>query len=206
MIGGNVQRFEVVEVVFDLGTGGDVEARLAEQLLDAQPHLGDRMQAAARFAAARQRDVDAFLRELRGDVRLLELGALGFDEAAWSSSRTRLIRAPASLRWSAASLPSSLSFSVSQPLLPSERTRDLFERRPDRHALEIAPSVSARRASRSFGSPSAMTAVRRLSRLFRLSRERLSPASRWSQTLPADSRRDRQASCDRFRSRPSSGR
>ena len=79
MIGGDVQRFEVVEVVFDLGPGGDFEARLAEQLLDAQPHLGDGMQAAARFTAARQRDVDALLRELGGDVRLLELGALGFD-------------------------------------------------------------------------------------------------------------------------------
>ena len=67
MIGGDVERFEVVEVVFDLGTGGDVEAGLAEQLLDAQPHLGDRMQSATRLAAARQRDVDAFLRELRGD-------------------------------------------------------------------------------------------------------------------------------------------
>ena len=79
MIGGDVERFEVVEVVFDLGPGGDFEARLAEQLLDAQPHLGDRMQATARFAASRQRDVDAFLRELRGNVRLLELGALRLD-------------------------------------------------------------------------------------------------------------------------------
>ena len=62
------------------GPGGDVEAGLAEQLLDAQPHLGDRVQSTARFAAARQRDVDALLRELRGDVRLLELGALLLDE------------------------------------------------------------------------------------------------------------------------------
>ena len=42
MIGGDVQRLEVVEVVFDLGPGGDFETGLAEQLLDAQPHLGDR--------------------------------------------------------------------------------------------------------------------------------------------------------------------
>src|SRR5882672_7518933 len=79
MIGGDVERLEVVEVVFDLGAGRHVEARLPEQLLDPQAHLRYRMQSAARFTAARQGDVDAFLRQLGGNVRLFEFEALGFD-------------------------------------------------------------------------------------------------------------------------------
>jgi hypothetical protein len=80
MIGGDVERFEVVKVVFDLGAGGNFEAGLSEQLLDAQPHLGDRVQSATRFTATRQRDVDALLRELGCDMSLLELDALFLDE------------------------------------------------------------------------------------------------------------------------------
>jgi hypothetical protein len=107
------------------------------------------MQSTARLAAARQRDVDAFLGELLRDLGLLEFLALLFDEA-WNSSRMRLRFAPASLRCSAASLPSSLSFSVSQPLLPSVRTRTSSSV-PGSDALEIAPRVSSRRESRSLG-------------------------------------------------------
>ncbi len=127
-----------------------VEARLAEQLLDAQPHLGDGMKATARFAATRQRDVDAFLGELGGDPRLLELQALLLDRrldvlADAVDDRARLPCCSAS-----ASLPRVLSFSVSQPLLPSVRTRSSSS--AESSVLDsMAPSVSARRASRSSG-------------------------------------------------------
>ena len=79
---------------------------------------------------------------------------------AWISSRTRLKRAPHFLALGiGAACRDSLSFSVSQPLLPSERTRTSSSA-ADIGALEIAPRVSSRRASRSFGSPSAMAALR----------------------------------------------
>jgi hypothetical protein len=39
MVRGDVQRREVVEVVFDLGAGGHAEAGFAEQRLDAQPRF-----------------------------------------------------------------------------------------------------------------------------------------------------------------------
>ena len=169
MIGGDVERFEVVEVVFDLGPGGDFEAGLPEQLLDAQPHLGDRVQSAARFAAARQRDVDAFLRELRGDARLLELRALRLDRSleffAYAiEPRARFL---ALLGRKLAEILELLG----QPAALAQRAdAHFFERRHIGALEEMAPSVSARRASRSFGSSSAMAALRRLWRLSRLYR------------------------------------
>ena len=59
MVRRDVERFEVVEVVLDLGPGGHVEARATEQRLDAQPRARHGMQPAALFAPPRQRDVDA---------------------------------------------------------------------------------------------------------------------------------------------------
>ena len=59
MIRRDVERFEVVEVVFDLGPGGHIEAGAPEQRLDAQARARDGMQRAPLFAAPRQRDVDA---------------------------------------------------------------------------------------------------------------------------------------------------
>ncbi len=47
MIGRDVQRVEIVEVVLDLGAVWPLEAGFAEQLLDAQPRARHRMQAAA---------------------------------------------------------------------------------------------------------------------------------------------------------------
>ena len=196
MIVGDVERFEVVEVVFDLGTGLDFEAGLAEHLLDAQPHLRDRMQAAARLAASRQRDVDAFLRELRGDARLLELGALLLD-ALLDLFADAIEGAPASFA-RLGQLAEALSFSVSQPLLPSVRTRSSSS--ADRSVLDsTAPSVSARRASRSSGAPPLTSTCR----FRRLCRERPLPALRSPQNLRAGLWRDRPASCGRCRCRPS---
>ena len=50
MIRRDVERFEVVEVILDLRTCRDIEAGAAKQRLDAQPRLGDRMQAARLLA------------------------------------------------------------------------------------------------------------------------------------------------------------
>src|SRR5262245_39466649 len=68
-----------MEVVLDLGTGGDFETGLAEQLFDTQPHFRDRVQSAATLTATRQGDVNGFLRELLRDRGLFEFGALGLD-------------------------------------------------------------------------------------------------------------------------------
>src|SRR6266513_1677314 len=59
MIGRDVERTEVVEVVLDFWSRGDVEAGTAEQGFDAQARLGHRMQPALLLAPARQGDVDA---------------------------------------------------------------------------------------------------------------------------------------------------
>jgi hypothetical protein len=73
----NVQSLEVVEVVLDLRTLGNLEAGTPEQRLDAQPRARERMQAAAPLAAPRQRDVDAATRKFALDRRALELGVPG---------------------------------------------------------------------------------------------------------------------------------
>ena len=73
----DVQRLEVVEVVLDLRTFGDLEAGTPEQRFDAQPGTRDRMQAPAPLAAPRERDVDAATREFALDRCALELGVPG---------------------------------------------------------------------------------------------------------------------------------
>jgi len=55
MVDRNVQRLEIVELILDLRAFSDFEAGAAEDLLDAQPGLGDRVQAALRLAAPGQR-------------------------------------------------------------------------------------------------------------------------------------------------------
>jgi len=73
MIGRDVECFEVMEVVFDLGPGGHIEAGTAEQLLDAQPGLGDRVQATALpSTASGQGDIDPPGRKFALDLGLLE--------------------------------------------------------------------------------------------------------------------------------------
>ena len=64
MIGGNVERLEVVEVILDLGPGRDLESRLHENALDAQSRAGHRMDAARFLTAPRQGHIDGAAREL----------------------------------------------------------------------------------------------------------------------------------------------
>src|SRR5487761_202536 len=70
MVRREIERLEVVEIVLDLRTRGDLEARAAEDLLHAQPRQSDRMQPAALLAAARQGDIDT-----AGGVLALDLRA-----------------------------------------------------------------------------------------------------------------------------------
>ena len=81
-----IQRLEVVPVVFDLGTVGEVEAEPREDLVDALERARDRMQAAALAVAAGQRDVDAF-----GSEAVIERGL--FEHAA-CALRSRRRSAP----------------------------------------------------------------------------------------------------------------
>src|SRR6185437_9907493 len=73
MFGRNVQRLEVMKVVFDLRSLGNLEAGALEDALDAQPRQRDRMQSAERLAAPRQRDVDRAGGERLPDRGLLQL-------------------------------------------------------------------------------------------------------------------------------------
>lgn len=68
MVARNVERFEVVVVVFDFRAFGDFVADAAEALLDALQRAGDRMQAAAQLATTGQGDIDA-LRDQPGGQR-----------------------------------------------------------------------------------------------------------------------------------------
>ncbi|MNF81348.1 hypothetical protein D3C84_636170 [compost metagenome] len=72
VVAGNVERFEVVVVVFDLGAFGDAVANAGEELLDALQGAGNRVQATGGLAAARQGHVDTLGRELGGQCCLLK--------------------------------------------------------------------------------------------------------------------------------------
>ncbi len=72
MVRREIQRFEIVIVVFDLGTFGDIVAEPREDLGHAVERARDRMQPAALGATAGQRDVDALGREALIKRDLLE--------------------------------------------------------------------------------------------------------------------------------------
>ncbi|MNG01439.1 hypothetical protein D3C84_844200 [compost metagenome] len=59
VVAGNVERFEVVVVVFDLRAFGDAVADVGEELLDALQGAGDRMQTTGGLATARQGHINA---------------------------------------------------------------------------------------------------------------------------------------------------
>ena len=64
VVGRNVERGEIVEVVFDVGAFGDGEALGGEDGDDFVHHLADRMDSAQRLGAHRQRHVDPLGGEL----------------------------------------------------------------------------------------------------------------------------------------------
>src|SRR5262249_59413340 len=78
MILGAIERGEVVPVVLDLRTVGDLEADRAPDLLDALPGADDRMHAAAARAAGGERDVERLLGQARAELLVRELSAPSF--------------------------------------------------------------------------------------------------------------------------------
>ncbi len=72
VVGGNVERLEVVEVVFHLRAFGDVEAQAQEEVFHAPAHARDRMQGPGLFAAAGQGHVQGLGAQLLVQGRFLE--------------------------------------------------------------------------------------------------------------------------------------
>ena len=72
MIRRNVERLEIVEVIFDLRPRGHLEARLHEDALDAQPRTRHRVQAPRLLPAPGQRHIDGAPRNLGAQCLLLE--------------------------------------------------------------------------------------------------------------------------------------
>ncbi len=68
----DVERFEVVIIVFDLRAFGNAVANVGEELLDSFQSAGNRMQTASGLATARQGHVNGFGRELGRKISLLE--------------------------------------------------------------------------------------------------------------------------------------
>ena len=69
MVRGNVERFEVVEVVLDLGSLHDVEPEMTKERLDSLQRSGDRMETARALPAPGKGDVDPLAPELGVDRR-----------------------------------------------------------------------------------------------------------------------------------------
>ena len=67
VLGRNVERREVVEVVLDVGAFGDGEAHVAEDRDDLVQHLADRVDTALQRRPDGKRDIDALVGEPRLD-------------------------------------------------------------------------------------------------------------------------------------------
>ena len=76
-----IERSEVVPVALDLGSIGDVEADGAENRLDARPGADHRMQGAAPAPPPGQGDIERFLGETCGELRVGERTAAGLEGA-----------------------------------------------------------------------------------------------------------------------------
>ena len=144
MIGGNVERLEVVEVVLDLRARGDIEAGTAEQRLDPQTRPGDRVQAAALLAAPRAASRRCARRRARARCRRARARARA--PRAPPALLLRLVDARAGGRALArpASCPSAFSCSVSAPFLPSQRTRTSSSAARSPHAATSASAWPVR--------------------------------------------------------------
>src|SRR3546814_10171867 len=78
----DVERLEVVIVVFDLRAFGNAVADVGEELLDTFQGPGNRLQASGSLATARQGHVDGLGGEFGSQIRLLEQ-RLARIEALW---------------------------------------------------------------------------------------------------------------------------
>lgn len=117
MVARNVERFEVVVVVFDFRAFGDFIADAAEALLDALQRAGDRMQAAAQLATTGQGDIDALRGQPGGQRGPFQLGLTRVQRILDLSLAT-LISAPTFGRSSAGRSPRVFITWVSSPFLP----------------------------------------------------------------------------------------
>src|SRR5690606_15365097 len=81
MIRRDIQRFEVVPVVFDLGAFGDLEPGASEDLFDPAAHARDRVQPADPLPPAWERDIHRIARELLRQGLLFEFRTLVLDRA-----------------------------------------------------------------------------------------------------------------------------
>ena len=75
----NVQGGEIVEIVLDIGTLGDLEPHLAENGDDLVDGLAHRMDASFDLRAGRQADIEALAREPGIERRLAQHGFAGLD-------------------------------------------------------------------------------------------------------------------------------
>ncbi len=71
---GNIERFEVVVIVFDFRPLGDAVADMGEELLDALQRAGHRMQPAGSLTTPWKSDVDTLSCQLGAQCGLLQLG------------------------------------------------------------------------------------------------------------------------------------
>src|SRR6266702_8632159 len=191
MIGRDVECFEVMEVVFDLGPGGHIEAGSAKQLLDPQPGLGYRMQATALLAASGQRDIDPACREFALDLGLLERNTTRIESVL--HALLRLIDSLPGRRTFGSGQRTERFQLLGESALFAEPTDsrlierrevtdsgDLVERLPDEGTQVVHDRTGA---------------VRRV-------RGRSLPVPRWRQKRRRHAWRDPQASCDRPRLQP----
>ena len=144
MLGRDVERGEIVEIVLDMRALGDGEAHLAEdrdQLVDG---LADRMDAALALGLHRQGDVDALGRRAarrarRSSRRARGLGERRLDLVLEAVERGAAARAAAS----GASAPSPFISSVMLPLRPERADAHLLERIAARRLLDEAEDLVA---------------------------------------------------------------
>ena len=143
VIGGDVERLEIVEVVFDLGTGRDLETGAGGTAVSMRSRAlvtgcrPPRLLAAARAASRRCVPPASFLL----DLGLLELGAPRLDAPPADPAFASLMRAPAAGRSAAAACPECLQLLGERALLAEPATRAVIERREVAAARDIAPSV-----------------------------------------------------------------
>jgi hypothetical protein len=131
MIAGNIERFKVMPVVFDLRTRGDCKSSIAKNGFDATP--------CATEAWPRPGSVTSTASLASFCASCADSSALfRASNALCSESLTTLILAPAARRASGSSAPNILSLAVTSPLLPSSRTRIA-----SRSASEVQRVISA---------------------------------------------------------------
>ena len=79
VVGGNVEGFEIVVIVFDFGPVADFETGTGEKVFDTGHRERDRMSTTQGTTPTRQRDVDVRTRQFRFQLRGLQRGLALFD-------------------------------------------------------------------------------------------------------------------------------